>query len=616
MTIKLDPNTGMYVVPELMEQGPVPQPHNFRPSPDPQGPDTVRADLTPGEAVIPAPVAQDPAYKPAIEQMVAEGRGRNDAMRGGTTDVPGFMGGTHSVPAYNQGEEEISDFGQEGVNPFDLSEILSQVPEPPKVNLRTGRVDPVYENPNAGKVYDPGAGRDTAEFITPEEATRREGEFDLAKAERLQPKRGRGIVPEKPEEFEARKAEAVAAAEAKIATPDVPAVGEDVPTADVPTDTLKQEIPDQPGATHKIVMPDGTVVQGQFLDDEEPQNIAAAYQKGLEIPEEEREKAGGFFSNLWEKAFGYKPEGKDRGIGLLTFAGAMFAGIAAGPAILLAAGAAANTHHRNEREDERLETAAAAKAKPPKPTELANRVYIPGHGEVQSYNVDGENVIRSGNQWVNAAEAGAVKYDEKIHSPTKVRDSIGKDLESIEKTINTNFDTEEYGKVSINKPKAAAQGARLFEDDLIEYGKDPRDVHELRGNLSASFDDLYQAKVQYRKGNRKRDPQNDVEPFYTKRKIKVITGKVVDSSDVENTDVSNLQYLHNSMKAQSTGQDDYVNDWKLAKRAFNKLTPKQRKAYGKADGWDPLTDFVSKVLRDDDVAIKDLHSTVGKKSFK
>jgi hypothetical protein len=39
--------------------------------------DTVLTKLTPGEAVIPKPVAQDPAYKPVIQHMVNEGRARN-----------------------------------------------------------------------------------------------------------------------------------------------------------------------------------------------------------------------------------------------------------------------------------------------------------------------------------------------------------------------------------------------------------------------------------------------------------------------------------------------------------------------------------------------------------
>jgi len=48
--------------------------------------DTVPAMLTPGEAVIPAPVAQDPQYQPLIASMVQEGRDRN-----------GYADGTPSV---------------------------------------------------------------------------------------------------------------------------------------------------------------------------------------------------------------------------------------------------------------------------------------------------------------------------------------------------------------------------------------------------------------------------------------------------------------------------------------------------------------------------------------
>ena len=42
-----------------------------------QGKDTVPAKLTPGEAVIPAPAAQDPQFKPLIDLMIAEGRKDN-----------------------------------------------------------------------------------------------------------------------------------------------------------------------------------------------------------------------------------------------------------------------------------------------------------------------------------------------------------------------------------------------------------------------------------------------------------------------------------------------------------------------------------------------------------
>ena len=43
-----------------------------------QGTDSVPAVLTPGEAVIPAPAAQDPANKPHIDAMINQGRQMND----------------------------------------------------------------------------------------------------------------------------------------------------------------------------------------------------------------------------------------------------------------------------------------------------------------------------------------------------------------------------------------------------------------------------------------------------------------------------------------------------------------------------------------------------------
>jgi hypothetical protein len=57
---------------------------NYKPTNPEAGPsDTVPAMLTPGEAVIPAPVAQDPNFKPMIQNMVQEGRDRNDMMEMG-----------------------------------------------------------------------------------------------------------------------------------------------------------------------------------------------------------------------------------------------------------------------------------------------------------------------------------------------------------------------------------------------------------------------------------------------------------------------------------------------------------------------------------------------------
>ena len=44
------------------------------------GQDSVPAMLTPGEAVIAAPAAQDPANKPAIKGMIEQGRSMNQGM--------------------------------------------------------------------------------------------------------------------------------------------------------------------------------------------------------------------------------------------------------------------------------------------------------------------------------------------------------------------------------------------------------------------------------------------------------------------------------------------------------------------------------------------------------
>jgi len=58
----------------------------------PKGTDTVPAMLTPGEAVIPAPAAQNPKNKKTIKKMVQEGRKAN------RTGVLGFADGTMEVP--------------------------------------------------------------------------------------------------------------------------------------------------------------------------------------------------------------------------------------------------------------------------------------------------------------------------------------------------------------------------------------------------------------------------------------------------------------------------------------------------------------------------------------
>jgi len=62
------------------------------------GTDTVPAMLTPGEAVIPAPAAQDPANKPAIRRMIEEGRKANQQFKGKVSEE-GFNNGTGYVDA-------------------------------------------------------------------------------------------------------------------------------------------------------------------------------------------------------------------------------------------------------------------------------------------------------------------------------------------------------------------------------------------------------------------------------------------------------------------------------------------------------------------------------------
>jgi len=111
-----------------------------------QGTDTVPAMLTPGEAVIPAPAAQNPKNKKAIKRMVQEGRKANKLRDGavdvrnsdapmynadGTSgvpslayrhlDVPGssFMNGTMSVPDFKRGSSAQANYanGTYGVVP-------------------------------------------------------------------------------------------------------------------------------------------------------------------------------------------------------------------------------------------------------------------------------------------------------------------------------------------------------------------------------------------------------------------------------------------------------------------------------------------------------------------
>jgi len=60
--------------------------------------DTVPAMLTPGEAVIPAPAAQNPDNAPVIQEMIAEGRMKNRIAEANNEKL-GFEGGTMDVPA-------------------------------------------------------------------------------------------------------------------------------------------------------------------------------------------------------------------------------------------------------------------------------------------------------------------------------------------------------------------------------------------------------------------------------------------------------------------------------------------------------------------------------------
>lgn len=84
----------------------------------PNGTDTVPAMLTPGEAVIPAPAAQNPKNKKAIQRMVQEGRQKNK-LRDGTasvvnSDVPSLAYEHSDVPgsSFEDGTERVYDFNR------------------------------------------------------------------------------------------------------------------------------------------------------------------------------------------------------------------------------------------------------------------------------------------------------------------------------------------------------------------------------------------------------------------------------------------------------------------------------------------------------------------------
>jgi hypothetical protein len=101
-----------------------------------QGTDTVPAMLTPGEAIIPEPAAQDPKNKEIIKQMVDEGREAN-ALRDGAVqvvpslayehpDVPGssFMDGTTQV--FSRGSADQANYadGTYGVVPQQVQQAV------------------------------------------------------------------------------------------------------------------------------------------------------------------------------------------------------------------------------------------------------------------------------------------------------------------------------------------------------------------------------------------------------------------------------------------------------------------------------------------------------------
>jgi hypothetical protein len=120
-----------------------------------QGTDTVPAMLTPGEAVIPEPAAQNPKNKAIIKKLVEEGREKN-ALRDGTVqvvnsdapslayehpDVPGssFMNGTMGVPEFSRGSSAQANYnngtvnamyGDTGYGPLDVNLEVPQVEYP------------------------------------------------------------------------------------------------------------------------------------------------------------------------------------------------------------------------------------------------------------------------------------------------------------------------------------------------------------------------------------------------------------------------------------------------------------------------------------------------------
>lgn len=68
--------------PKIGTRTPLPTARAPMAAPAPQPSDTQPAMLTPGEAVIPAPAAQDPKNRGIIQRLVQEGREANTALQG------------------------------------------------------------------------------------------------------------------------------------------------------------------------------------------------------------------------------------------------------------------------------------------------------------------------------------------------------------------------------------------------------------------------------------------------------------------------------------------------------------------------------------------------------
>jgi len=109
--------------------------------------DTIPAMLTPGEAVIPASVAQDSAYKPVIEALVNEGRVRNRQPGG----VKGFADGTlgdDQIMAYESGGDPLAK------NPNSSATGLYQMLEGARRDVEAKRPDLKNKDFNNPKVQE------------------------------------------------------------------------------------------------------------------------------------------------------------------------------------------------------------------------------------------------------------------------------------------------------------------------------------------------------------------------------------------------------------------------------------------------------------------------------